>query len=218
MFISLLIKMSLDSKFIVFEGLDGCGKSTALFKCADWLFSKDKRYFNLLVTREPTFNSIGSQIRSRLASDSNSFANPEVYARLFSDDRALHLSEDILPALNKNYFVFCDRYFYSTIAYQSAQGLPIQRAIDLNSCFRVPDLVLFFKVSPETAISRIYSRGSLADKNVKFEKLDFLSKTAIKFEEAFEMLNHNVAFIDAEQSIDSVFSQSKSILEKVLPY
>lgn len=210
--------MSSNGRFVVFEGLDGCGKSTALFKCADWLFAKNKRYFNLLITREPTFNSVGSVVRAKLALDSNSLADPEGYAKLFSDDRALHLSEDILPALAKDYSVFCDRYYYSTIAYQSAQGASIQKLIDLNSSFKVPDLVLFFKVSPETAISRISSRASFSDMNVKFEKLDFLSKTAVQFEQAFKLLNHDVVFIDAEQSIDSVFSQCKSALETILPF
>lgn len=133
---------------IVFEGLDGGGKSTQVKLLADALHG---RGYTTVLTREPTTGEHGRKIReakSRLPPDEELF--------LFTSDRREHVSDVILPALNRGDVVICDRYYMSTAAYQGCRGFNVSEVLELNETFApVPDGVVLIDISPEVSVARI---------------------------------------------------------------
>src|SRR3989338_5306992 len=112
------------SFFIVIEGIDGAGKGEVIARLHTRLFSLDKR-FRILSTREPTYGPIGLRIRQALATDTDPLASPLKYLQWYCEDRAEHVHNVISPFLENAdgenaHIVLCDRYFYSTLAYQQA--------------------------------------------------------------------------------------------------
>lgn len=111
--------MKENNLFIVFEGIDGSGKSSLAKMLADRLISEGKKVF---LTMEPTSKETGTLIRKFLSgdlgSDIESSTKSDVLSLLFAADRKLHI-EEIQNKLNEGYYVICDRYLYSSLAYQN---------------------------------------------------------------------------------------------------
>jgi len=183
-------------KFIVFEGIDGCGKSTILWNFANYLFNQNK-YVHLLITREPYKKR---EIRKILRQDSNPESQKEKLTELFIQDRKEHLQEVIEPALKKGVWVISDRYKYSTLVYQWAQGMPIEKLIEMHSGFLVPDIVFILDVPVEVAVKRMKKD---VRKEHKFEaNLDFLEKVRHNYLKLPKLLPEEKIFIvDGEGSI-----------------
>ena len=111
--------------FIVFEGIDGCGKTTQIFLLANHLYSLSK-YNHILVTREAYKDR---KIREVLIQD-ESKDKADKLTKLFVQDRKEHVSDLITPSLNKKVIVISDRYKYSTICFQAAQGQDMNELIN----------------------------------------------------------------------------------------
>ena len=111
-------------KFIVFEGIDGAGKTTQSELLFDFLRQKKQKaileHQGVHLTQEPTTNLIGGLIRSQLTHDWKS--GPECLQLLFAADRMYHLAKEILPCLQKGMTVISDRYLYSSIAFGTVHG------------------------------------------------------------------------------------------------
>lgn len=157
---------------IVFEGLDGCGKSTQLRHAADALRT---RGIECVVTREPTTGPWGRKIRA-MARSGEAVA-PETELEWFFEDRREHMREVVRPALEQGRVVLSDRSYISTIAYQGARGLdPLKILADSEAEFERPDLVLLFEISPQQGLARVNARG--ASSEPVFENLPFLERVA----------------------------------------
>ncbi len=199
--------------FVVFEGLDASGKGTMLARTAEWLFNShavDK----ILLTREPTNSSHGKQIRKLLQKDEEPMTKAKQLLNLYLEDRKEHLQKVIKPALQLNTFVLCDRYKHSTICYQQAQGIPLEKIIALHERMLVPDLTLILDVSAETALERI---GKNRAKYEKFEKKFFLEELRQNYLALKKQLpGENIKVINAELPEDEVFSQVKRAVSGVL--
>ena len=108
-------------KFIVIEGIDGCGKTTQIDEISKWLPKSGlmKKGSQLITTREPGGSLLGKKLRS-LILDNNTNNKPTSLAELllYSADRAEHVSKIIAPALKKEDLVISDRFSDSTLAYQ----------------------------------------------------------------------------------------------------
>ena len=108
-------------KFIVFEGIDGCGKTTQIDKISKWLPDSGlmKKNSKLIKTKEPGGSLLGEKLRN-LILDNNKNNKPSSLAELllYSADRAEHVSKIISPALENNDWVLSDRFSDSTLAYQ----------------------------------------------------------------------------------------------------
>ncbi|MFQ5531962.1 MAG: dTMP kinase, partial [Candidatus Nanoarchaeia archaeon] len=114
-------------KFIVFEGIDGCGKDTQLDLAAVYVRGLDK-YNEIYLTREPTWRA--PEIRKKMGSSGDPEKEAEWFARAFIyEDRVPHILEDIEPALEKGWHVLSSRFEHSTEAYQSAQGISLMKLI-----------------------------------------------------------------------------------------
>lgn len=161
---------------IVFEGLDGCGKSTQLRRAAEvWT----ARGLDLVVTREPTDGPWGRRIRE-MARSSEGVA-PETELSWFFEDRREHMREVVEPALAAGRLVLSDRSYISTVAYQGARGLdPAKILAECEAEFPRPDLILLFEISAREGLARVRERG--AEGEPVFENLEFLDRVAAIFE------------------------------------
>ena len=160
---------------IVFEGLDGCGKSTQLSLAAEVLRTKG---LDPVVTREPTDGPWGRKIRAMAAS--GEAVSPETELEWFFEDRREHMRNIIRPALEVGQTVLSDRSYISTVAYQGARGLDPKKILaDSEAEFERPDLVLLFEVSPRDGLARVEARGGLSEP--VFENLEFQEKVAAVF-------------------------------------
>jgi dTMP kinase len=141
--------------FITLEGIDGCGKSTQAQLLAAQLRGLG---FPVLVTGEPGATRIGSQIGRILLDSANLELAPMAEMLLYLADRAQHLTEKILPALESGQVVICTRFHDSTLAYQCwGHGLPyeeVRRTCLFASGGLQPDLSVVLDMEPKAALER----------------------------------------------------------------
>lgn len=142
-------------RLLVFEGLDGCGKTTQVEALCAALRAAG---YDVLPTGEPTDGPSGRRIREMARSGRAVPAAEEL--RWFLEDRRAHVAELIEPALAAGRVVVSDRYTLSTVAYQGARGLDWKALLaESESEFPVPDLVLLLEIEPEAALARVEARG-----------------------------------------------------------
>jgi len=201
--------------FIVIDGMDGSGKGEMVKLLHNYLFSKDKSY-SILTTREPTNGTYGKEIRKILAKEKDPNLNAEKIFDLFIKDRKEHVNSVIIPFLKKLNgeqvnIVICDRYYYSTIAFQATQGLNIETLVEKNKKFPVPDIAFIMDVKPEIALERIKRR-----EKEKFEQLDFMNRLREKFLELPKFLKDNISIVDASKELYDVFEGIKKETDKML--
>lgn len=160
--------------FITFEGIDGCGKSTAASMVYQ-ILKKDG--FPAVLTQEPTHTWLGDAVKRSTSSDSHPFTD----LFLFMADRAEH-TKQISEWLRRGRIVLCDRYMDSTIAYQGVTLKPyfgsdaertMRWLVELHKDIAItPDRTYLLMLNPASAIRRISGR----DKKIKYEKRSFLSE------------------------------------------
>jgi dTMP kinase len=155
--------------FVVFEGIDGTGKSTQQRLLAEVLRN---RGYEVIETREPTEGKFGQKIRDHYLSRNT--LSPARELELFIADRKEHIQKEILPALRAGKIALCDRYFLSTAAYQGAAGLDPEEILALHAFAPAPDLVLIIELDPVESIRRITQKRG--DRLNDFEQLEALQK------------------------------------------
>ena len=191
-------------RFIVFEGIDGAGKTTQLDLAEKAL--KDAG-IDVFRTAEPTSGEIGKLLRRALSGEIQK--TPEELALLFTLDRVEH-NKEIEQALASGKTVLCDRYYYSTIAYQgAAAGFDWVKGMNLDCTrIRTPDLCIFLDLSPDESIRRISARGEAAE---IYETKAQLINIRDNFLNTLKTLP-NVKIIDASGSPEEVAKKIKKVL------
>lgn len=143
-------------KYIAFEGVEGCGKSTHVKRLA--------AHLDALVTREPGGTAVGTTLRGIMADPANTNLSARAEALMMSADRAQHLHELVVPTLAAGRHVVSDRSVYSSLAYQG-----YGRQLDLNELRRIndfaiasrwPDLVVYIRVELEVVRKRLLKRDT----------------------------------------------------------
>ncbi len=187
--------------FIVLEGIDGSGKTTLAQRLVTLLR-------NAAFTAEPTAGPVGEALRSGALGE----IPPAAEALLFAADRAVH-TEEIKKLLAADCSVICDRYFASTVAYQSAAGdgeadEAWLETIQARSVIQ-PDITLLLDLDPATAVARVDARH---EGRSRFEKQAYLGRVR----EAYLRLaaRHGYCVIDASQSADGIFAAAVSALKE----
>lgn len=202
---------NLKGRFIVFEGIDGCGKGTQLKLAASYVFDKNKDY-DTYQTREPTRDF--KEIRQRLAQGQDAKKDGEWYAQMFVADRKNHLEKYIIPALNNRTHVLCDRFKHSTLAYQHTQQVPFNKLIEMHQGLLVPDLTIIFDCPAQIAFERRKEDGAteVFDKDLTFQEK--LRQNYLKLKE--ELKNENIIIIDATKSKQEIFEEVKKEIDLLL--
>lgn len=191
---------------IVFEGIDGSGKSTQAEILLERLQEED---FDAVYFREPSKGKWGRKIKKKaLHSDSLS---PEEELDLFQKDRRENVEKNLKPALKKKRVVILDRYYYSTIAYQGAKGIDEKLIRRMNEEFVVePDLVFIFDIDPKKGLERIENRKK---KDKLFEREDYL----VKVREIFRSFKgEKFVHIDALKSKEEIRKKIEEIALRII--
>ncbi len=195
-------------KLIVFEGIDGAGKSTQIQLLKEKLEKLGK---HVITSFEPTSGKWGSLLR---ASGSTGRYSLEEEAELFLKDRREHVDTLIVPALERGDWVLLDRYYISMMAYQGIRGMNIKQIRELNEKFApVPDVVLWLDIPVKESLNRIGMRGLGVN---SFEKEESLRQCRAIFESICEPW---MVRIDADAVIDLVVQRIvRSLVEHgILP-
>lgn len=181
-------------KFITFEGIDGCGKSTQLKLLEHYLAAQG---LSSISTREPGGTLIGKRIRAVLLDVFEEPVEPLAELLLYAADRAQHVRQLILPALTAGQIVLSDRYFDATLAYQGyGRGfdLPvIEQLMNLATDGLKPDLTLLFDLDVKTGLSRIHRRSAPKTAVLESEQPDRLDLEPIAFHEKVRHGYHTLA-------------------------
>jgi len=185
------------AQLIVFEGIDGSGKTSLSRMFHEHLLQGG---IPALWLREPTTSPLGEKIR-RLAQEKETMAIQEELD-LFLQDRRWDVEVNILPALRAGKTVVMDRYYYSNACYQGARGLDMEAILETNRSFAPePDLVFIIDVDVERALERIgRARQGVAR---LFEKKDFLEKVRGNY---LALRGANLALIDGNPGLETVMA------------
>jgi dTMP kinase len=199
-------------RFITFEGLDGVGKSTQLEKLAAHLRTRD---LEVITTREPGGTELGAKLRALLLHSRTSGLSSRAELAMMFADRAQHIDEQILPALNKGHWVLCDRFTDSSEAYQGGGreiGSEVVLQLHKNLCHDLrPDLTILMLSDLSASIARARRRNteqtklSQTDEN-RFEKENraFHKRVLEAFLAIAEREPERVVQVDAREKIEKV--------------
>lgn len=199
-------------KFIVFEGIDGSGKTTLADYLRYHLSIERKR--ETFSTAEPTHNHIGRQIREILQG-TVPLPPRKILANLFVADRFYHslLLRDIL---HMGINVICDRYIWSNFAYNSSGPLEDQLIEDLHfqdNWYIPPDYVFFLDLTPEMALLRLQQRLQVS----VFDKLEVMERAYIRYREVLSTRTMfgpftQLIIVDANKSLEDLKAEMKLIV------
>ena len=172
--------MNLSGKFISFEGIDGCGKSTQAKILSEELIACGHK---ILLTREPGGSDGAEEIRNLLLTGNTDRWSAETEILLFTAARRDHLERTILPALEYGLAVICDRFSDSTRVYQGVTRGDLRDLVDqLDSAMipRQPDITVLIDLDPTIGLARALERSN---NEARFE--DFGLEMQIKLREGF---------------------------------
>jgi len=187
---------------VVFEGIDGSGKSTQVLALRKRL---EEKKIDVVCFREPSNSRWGREIK-RMAALPDSLT-PEEELSLFQKDRAHNVENNLRPALAAQKVVILDRYYFSTVAYQGAKGIDKERIRGLNERFVIePDLVFVLDVEAERGLQRITERKS---KDLLFERQDFLEEVRKNF---LSISGRNIFHIDGEELEEKISEKIAKIV------
>ena len=182
--------------YIVFEGIDGAGKSTQIRLLKEWLEANGFRVETLV---EPTDSEVGKLIRKILQRpDATTDRIQKTLGLLFAADRMLIMDK----LSDEKKVIISDRSFISSLAYQE----PASWIREINKYAKVPDLVLLLDLDVKTSVNR-------SNQEDEFENEEFLTNVKVNYLEIIKDFNHKI--IDANRGINKV---SSDIKKAVAPY
>jgi dTMP kinase len=206
-------------RFITFEGGDGSGKTTQVKALESHLTASGK---SCLSTREPGGTSLGELIRQVLLEVGKQPITSPTELFLYLADRAQHIHEVIIPALEQGKIVLCDRHTDSTLAYQGyGRGIDLGLLRSLNDIASQgikPDLTLLFDCPVEIGLSRTAQRQSQTasarnEDRFEREKIEFHERVRAGFLELARAEPRRFRIIDAARPAEEVGQEIKNIID-----
>lgn len=204
----------MNGKFIVFEGVEGAGKTTQIYQTAEWLQSMCSQDRAVVITREPGGTKLGQQIRQLLLDDPDSLVTNRTELLLYGADRAQHVESKIEPHLQRGDIVLCDRFTDSTIAYQG-----YGRGFDLDEIDRVnqlatgglqSDLTFWLDLDVTIGLQRVLSRGK--PDRMERATLDFHQRVRQGYQELANSYPNRIVRIDANRPQSVIQMEIQAIL------
>ena len=191
--------------FIVLEGIDGSGKTTLARSLKSQLESV--RGWKVQLTAEPTKGPVGSLLRQE------TIDSPRAEAMLFIADRACH-TDEMRALVEKGTTVICDRYYASTLAYQSASTsgpvLDYRLLEEMNDAVTMePDITILLDIDPEVSGGRVDSRG---EQKSKFERLEFQRRVRDNYLRIAKERGFSV--LDASKSPEDLCSEAMKLIDQ----
>lgn len=201
--------------FVTLEGGEGAGKTTVIRELATRLEEEGKA---VLVTREPGGIRIAEQIRELILHPDHTEMDRRTEALLYAAARRQHLIEKIIPALQDNQIVLCDRFIDSSLAYQGyARGIGMNEVLTMNQ-FAIdqwmPHVTLYLDVTPEVGLRRIHENEAREINRLDLEAMQFHHDVYEGYEQVMNMFRHRIKRIDAEQSLSEVVDVATQYVKK----
>ncbi|QUH25112.1 dTMP kinase [Serpentinicella alkaliphila] len=201
--------------FITIEGLDGAGKTTQIAFIKEYLIN---RGYNVIVTREPGGTRIGEKIRNIILDRENEEMCGMTEALLYAASRAQHVSEVIIPAIERGNVVLCDRFVDSSIVYQGAgRGLGyniIKTINDFATNYLEPNLTIFFDIPPEITVERI--KASRQSDRLEQEEIHFHKKVYEEYKELAKKFPNRIKIVKADNTVENIKNDIEVIIKELL--
>jgi len=201
--------------FISFEGIDGSGKSTQIQKLARFL---ETLGFDVLITREPGGSVGGEEIRNLLLQGNIDRWSAETEILLFTAARRDHLERIILPAIEDDKIVICDRFTDSTRMYQGMRGPNLRNLVDMLNEKIIncdPDLTIVIDIDPQISLKRAKSRETVEE---RFEDFGVEMQLNMRngFIELAKEFSNRIEVVNGQQSVDDLSKDICSIVKAKL--
>ena len=201
--------------FISFEGIDGSGKSTQIQKLARFL---ETLGFDVIITREPGGSVGGEEIRNLLLQGNVDRWSAETEILLFTAARRDHLERIILPAMEDNKIVICDRFTDSTRMYQGMRGPNLRNLVDMLNEKIIncdPDLTIVIDIDPQISLKRAKSRKTVEE---RFEDFGVEMQLNMRngFIELAKEFSNRIEVVNGQQSVDDLAKDISSIVKAKL--
>ncbi|MCJ8282850.1 MAG: dTMP kinase [Rivularia sp. ALOHA_DT_140] len=200
-------------KLIVFEGVEGCGKTTQMQLCYQWLQDLN---IPAIATREPGGTQLGMHLRSLLLENSTDrIISATTELLLYAADRSQHVEQELIPNLKAGKIILCDRYIDSTVAYQGyGRNLDMNLIYQLNSIATSglkSDLTLWLDLDVEQGMARKQKSGEKADR-IEQEKIEFHRRVQKGYKEQTALFPERSYRIEAGLKKEEVQKQIQQIL------
>ncbi|MDB9515289.1 dTMP kinase [Kamptonema animale CS-326] len=210
----------MDGKLIVFEGVEGSGKTTQIERSRLWLLSQENncKVPQIVVTREPGGTDLGKGLRGLLLESGGENICDRAELLLYAADRAQHVEAVLKPELAKGSIVLCDRFTDSTIAYQGyGRGLSLSLINQLNEIATVglqSDLTLWLDLEVEVGLRRVKRRG-VSDR-IEQADLEFHRRVQQGFADLATANRDRIIRVDANRSEEEVSEEIHHIFTRKL--
>jgi dTMP kinase len=195
-------------RFVSFEGIEGCGKTTQIALLSDVLTQRNIPHS---VTREPGGTAVGEGIRKILLHSETIHLTAAAELLLFYASRSQNILEKIEPSLARGEVVICDRFYHASMAYQGyGRGIPIEfieKLTDLVCGERRPEITILLDIEPEVGLTRARTRNSKRnDDESRFEMEDvaFYSRIRNGYLDLASREPNRIRVIPADRSIEEI--------------
>jgi dTMP kinase len=209
----------MNGKLIVFEGVEGAGKTTQMQQLIHYLRSSSWKIGPLVATREPGGTELGMALRRLLLeSHSEEFVSNRTELLMYAADRAQHVETFLKPELEKGSIVLCDRFTDSTIAYQGyGRGLKLSLIKQLNAIATdglQSDLTFWLDINVESGLTRVRARGECD--RMEQADLEFHQRVQKGFTELAQQNPDRIVRINADRSESEISEEIQAIFSQKL--
>ena len=203
--------------FITFEGGEGSGKTTIANMIQKTLAQEG---YHVVLTREPGGVEIAEKIRDIIHDVKYINMDRKTEALLYAASRRQHLVEKVIPALESDAIVICDRFVDSSIVYQGiARGIGIDEVYQMNLFATeniLPKRTIFFDIQPEDGLKRVYENKDREVNRLDLENIDFHRKVYQGYLSLCDKFPNRIVKIDASLDIDHVYQQVLKKIREIL--
>ena len=203
--------------FITFEGGEGSGKTTIANMIQKTLAQEG---YHVVLTREPGGVEIAEKIRDIIHDVKYINMDRKTEALLYAASRRQHLVEKVIPALEIDAIVICDRFVDSSMVYQGiARGIGIDEVYQMNLFATeniLPKRTIFFDIQPEDGLKRVYENKDREVNRLDLENIDFHRKVYQGYLSLCDKFPNRIVKIDASLDIDHVYQQVLKKIREIL--